>query len=226
MSTQSLFEDVTWDAFRESSLMRQALTHPSCGLADEHGVPVNNQRLEFLGDSVLGMVVADLLYTLYPHEQEGELARRLSALVCGNILVRVAQSIDLGKALILSPNEEENDGRNNPSNLEDACEALIGALYLDGGYETARAFIVEHWKPLAESVQEPPKDPKTALQEWAQGRGLPLPRYDVIETTGPAHAPEFTIRVSVEGQGHAEAKANAKKHAERLAAAALLERIV
>lgn len=223
---QLLFEGVTWGEFRESALVRQALTHPSCGLVDESGIAVNNQRLEFLGDSVLGLVVADVLYGLYPQEQEGELARRFSALVCGQILVQVARSIGLGEALILSANEEENDGRNNPSNLEDACEALIGALYLDGGFETARAFVVAHWLPLAQSVQEPPKDPKTALQEWAQGRGLPLPHYQVMETTGPAHAPEFTIRVSVEGHGYAEAKANAKKYAEREAAALLLERLV
>ncbi len=220
-----LLEGVVWEQLRESPLLRQALTHPSCGKTDK-GVAYNNQRLEFLGDSVLGMVVADMLYRMYPQEQEGELARRFAALVCGDILVQVARSIGLGEALILSESEEENGGRDNPSNLEDACEALIGALYLDGGFAAAHAFIVQHWSERAQSVSEPPKDPKTALQEWAQARGLPLPLYEVVASSGPAHAPRFTIRVSVEGSGYAEAEANAKRYAEREAARLLMEQLV
>jgi len=225
MPDRSFFEGVTWQAFRESPLLKQALSHPSCSQQDAEGFPYNNQRLEFLGDSVLGMLVAEMLYTLYPNEPEGDLARRLSALVCGAVLVDVARSIKLGDALILSQSEEDNQGRDNASNLEDACEALIGALYLDGGLEAARHFVTEHWLERAQSIASPPKDPKTSLQEWAQGRGLPLPHYEVMERTGPAHAPEFTVRVTVQGHGSAEAVANAKKYAEREAARLLLEQL-
>lgn len=216
-----LFENAEWHDFRESELMKLALTHPSCAKVKD-GAPYNNQRLEFLGDAVLGMVVAEMLYQMYPQEQEGELARRLAALVCGSVLVTVAQQIGLGEALILSESEAQHDGRTNPSNLEDACEALIGALYLDGGMDAARQFIYQHWNELARSVTHAPKDPKTALQEWAQARGLPLPLYTVIHEEGPAHAPQFTVRVSVKANGEAEAIASAKRHAERDAAEKLL----
>ena len=216
---------IDWHSYRESPLLTQALTHPSCAKKDAAGLPYNNQRLEFLGDSVLGMVVAEMLYEMYPNEQEGELARRFAGLVCGERLVEIAHSIGLDEALILSDSEEENAGRENPSNLEDACEALIGAIYLDAGFDTARQFIYQHWHGLARSVSEPPKDPKTGLQEWAQGRGLPLPEYKLLKEDGPSHAPEFTIEVSVKGHGSASAMASAKKAAERAAAAELLKEI-
>ncbi|MAR56254.1 MAG: ribonuclease III [Rickettsiales bacterium] len=204
--------------------MLQALTHPSCAQKKD-GLPFNNQRLEFLGDSVLGLLIAELLYTMYPDAPEGELARRFAALVCGETLVAVALSIGLDQALILSDSEEDNDGRHNPSNLEDACEAMIGALFLDGGYDMARQFVHRHWHELALKLNEPPKDPKTTLQEWAQKQGLPLPEYQVIETHGPSHAPVFTIEVTVEKRGSAQAQAKSKKAAERDAAAALLAQV-
>ncbi|NBX03354.1 MAG: ribonuclease III [Alphaproteobacteria bacterium] len=197
------------------ALLHLALTHPS--LAKEQ----SNQRLEFLGDSVLGAVVAHLLYQLFPNEQEGELARRLAALVRGETLTLIAREIDLAAALRLAAGE----ARDNSSNLEDALEALIGAIYLDGGFDAASSFITPRWKPLAEKTIAPPKDAKTALQEWAQGRGLPIPVYSVLETTGPAHAPLFTVEVQVQGQAPTSAQANAKRAAEQLAAAELLERV-
>lgn len=212
---------VDWQQFRGSQLVRRALTHPSCAQKQD-GVPMNNQRLEFLGDSVLGMVVAEILYEMYPAEQEGELARRFSGLVCGERLVQVAQAIGLDEALMLSDSEMDNGGRQNPSNLEDACEALIGAIYLEAGFDVARQFVRQYWYALAQSVSEPPKDPKTALQEWAQGRGLPLPTYTLLKEDGLSHAPEFTIEVSVKGKGSAAATAGSKKAAEREAAALLL----
>lgn len=224
LNDMSDVQHINWKIIRESDLVKQALTHPSrAQTAGEN--PYNNQRLEFLGDSVLGLVIADMLYHMYPNEQEGDLARRLSALVCGERLVEVAHSIGLGETLILSESEEENNGRENPSNLEDACEALIGALYLDGGFDAAKQFIHQHWHDLAKSVNEPPKDPKTELQEWAQQRKLPLPEYEEINREGPAHAPEFTIKVSVANHGDAQATANSKKQAEREAAQALLAKI-
>lgn len=218
------FKDVQWHSLRESKLVKQALTHPSC--AQKSGdAPYNNQRLEFLGDAVLGMLVAEMLYGMYPTEQEGDLARRFSGLVCGERLVEIALSIGLDEALILSGSESENDGRSNASNLEDACEALIGAIYLDAGFEAARQFVHQHWYALAQSVSEPPKDAKTALQEWAQGRGLPLPSYQLLAEDGPSHAPQFTIEVSVKGKGSASATAGSKKAAEREAAGLLMAKL-
>lgn len=204
--------------FRKAELFTQALTHPSLAQAE------NNQRLEFLGDAVLGMVVAKLLYTLYPNENEGELARRHAALVCGSTLAQVASDDGLGAELRMSASEETASGRQNPTNLEDACEALIGALYLDGGIEAAERYITSRWTPLAKLLKIPPKDAKTALQEWAQGRGLPIPIYAVVETSGPAHAPLFTVEAQVEGHAPATANAPSKKAAEQKAAAELLER--
>ncbi len=211
--------------FSDASLLTRALTHRSCAESDASGQPFSNQRLEFLGDAVLGVIIADLLYAIYPYEQEGDLAKRYAALVRGETLAEIAKEVGLGHALILSQSEEDGGGRENPSNLEDACEALIGALYLDGGLKAAETFVHTHWQERAKHTAEPPKDSKTALQEWAQGRGLPLPEYTVIAEVGPSHAPEFTIEVSVQKHGAEQATAGNKKLAERLAADALLERL-
>lgn len=196
-----------------------ALTHPSLNKGK------NNQRLEFLGDAVLGLVVAKLLYEMFPDEQEGELARRLAALVRGETLAVVARDIDLGVAIHMTESEASSGGRNNPTNLEDAMEALLGALYLDGGMVAAENFITPRWRALAQNIAFPPKDAKTALQEWAQARGLPVPTYTMIENTGPAHAPEFTIEARIKNYPPVQAKANAKRNAEQLAAAQLLEQL-
>ena len=205
--------------FNNAELFSQAFKHPSMHKKN------NNQRLEFLGDSVLGLVIAEALYLRYPDEQEGELARRQAALVCGDTLVELAGGMSLGKYLQLSESEAQAGGRATASNLEDACEALIGAIYLDGGLDAAKAWILTHWQPLIESITEPPKDAKTSLQEWAQGRALGLPVYEVVEQSGPAHAPEFIIKVSVADKGSAEAKAGSKKQAEQEAAAKLFEQL-
>ena len=202
-------------SFRDEALLKLALTHPS--LAKGH----SNQRLEFLGDAVLGAIVARILYAMFPTEQEGELARRHAALVRAETLTQIARDIELGDALCIASSEV----RDNASNLEDALEALIGALYLDGGFEAAEAFIVPRFSELAKKVAAPPKDAKTSLQEWAQGRGLPIPSYKLLETVGPAHAPLFTIEASVSGYDTTQAKANSKRAAEQLAAAQLLERL-
>lgn len=200
--------------FQSPSLLKRALTHRSLD-GD------NNQRLEFLGDRVLGLVVAHLLFEQFPNEQEGELARRHAALVNKHTLAEVAVALDLGSHLHLSGGEEASGGRENPSHLEDACEALIGALYLDGGFPAAQAFLERYWKPMLLSIKEPPKDAKTALQEWAQARGLALPDYVEIDRRGPAHAPEFEIEVRV-GENNARAIAGAKRTAEQAAAEKLL----
>jgi ribonuclease-3 len=205
--------------FQDMKLLSCAITHPS--LAGQE----NNQRLEFLGDTVIGLVVARILYDLFPNEQEGELARRQAGLVRGETLAKVAKEIALGEVLKVSLSEIQNGGRDNLSNLEDAFEALIGAIYLDGGIAAVEAFIVPRWRELAKSVTAAPKDAKTALQEWSQGRGLSLPTYKIIETIGSAHAPIFTIEVKVQGYEPASAKASSKRAAQQLAAEILLERL-
>lgn len=202
--------------FGNRDLLLLALTHRSLD-----GTP-SNQRLEFLGDRVLGLAVAHMLFETFPGEQEGELARRHAGLVSKDALAEVAGSLNLGAALRMSESEAVAGGRKNPSHLEDACEALIGALYLDGGMEAAERFIETHWKPMLLSVKTPPKDPKTGLQEWAQARGMALPEYVEIARTGPDHAPEFEIEVRV-GERTARGMASAKRAAEQAAAARLLE---
>lgn len=207
-------------SFKDTSLLELALTHPSANKSQ------NNQRLEFLGDSILGAVIAKLLYDLFPSESEGELARRLAGLVRSETLAQIARSIKLGEKLNIAASEEKLGGRDNTSNLEDALEALIGAIYLDGGMEPAEQFILRHWKKLAETTIAPPKDAKTALQEWAQARGLPVPAYQVKSSTGPAHAPQFTMEVSVNGYPPAEATAASKRAAEQLAASQMLTTLI
>lgn len=207
--------------FRDPSLLTHALTHPSTAKTFAGGA-YNNQRLEFLGDAVLGLCISELLYGMYPAEAEGDLSKRHVALVNGVQLAKVAESLGLGEHMILSQSEEDAGGKALQSNLEDACEALLGAMFLDGGLEAVRVLIETYWKPLAKTNVAPPKDPKTALQEWAQGRGLPLPEYRVVGESGPAHAPHFTIEVKVKGKSPVQAAAGTKKLAERLAAEALL----
>lgn len=205
--------------FKNQKLLELALTHPS--LAKQE----NNQRLEFLGDAVIGLVVARIIYDIFPKEQEGELARRQASLVRGETLAQVARDINLGEALRVATSEIQSGGRDNPSNLEDAMEALLGAIYLDGGLTAVEEFAQPRWKKLAENVRSAPKDAKTALQEWAQGSGLPLPAYVLVETIGSAHSPVFTIEVTVKGYAPVQAKAASKRAAEQVAAGILLERL-
>lgn len=205
--------------FNDIALLTRALTHPSLVRKQ------NNQRLEFLGDAVIGLVVARILYELFPDEQEGELARRRAYLVRGETLTQIARDIALGDALKVASCEIQSRGRGDSSSLEDALEALVGAIYLDGGLARAEDFIVPRWSGLAKSLSKAPKDAKTALQEWAQARGLPLPLYRLVETTGSAHAPVFTIEAVINGYEPATAKAPSKRTAEQLAAGLLLERL-
>jgi ribonuclease III len=211
--------------FADVTLLKRALTHRSTGQALPDGSPFSNQRLEFLGDSVLGLVISEMLYHHFPQEAEGDLSKREVALVNGTTLAQIARELKLGDYLVLAQSEEDHGGRENDSNLEDACEALIGAVYLDQGLEAARSFIHHYWGKRALQMGPPPKDPKTALQEWAQARGLALPSYKLVNETGPAHAPQFTIEVVVEGQTPQSATASNKKVAEREAAEKLLKQL-
>ncbi len=211
-------------AFERRELLERALTHPSDGHGRDDRTD-NYERLEFLGDRVLGLVIADLLFANYPDEREGELARRHTQLVRREALARVASTIGLGAHIQLSASEAETGGRENPSILADCCEAVIAALYLDGGLPAARGFIHEYWIPRMREAREPPTDPKTALQEWAQGRGLPLPHYRVTGRTGADHAPMFEIEVAVEGLAEVTASGRSKRAGENEAAQRMLEAI-
>lgn len=209
--------------FRQPELLEEALTHPSALAARRRAVAF--ERLEFLGDRVLGLVVADMLYRHFAAEPEGDLARRQSALVQRDTLARVARDLGLDEALLLARGEGQAAGRANPAMLADACEALLGAVYADGGLEAAARIIRRHWRPLMAETPAPPRDAKTALQEWAQGRGHPLPVYTILTREGPAHEPSFLIEVSVSGEEPAQGQGKSKRAAEQAAATALLARL-
>ena len=211
--------------FARPELLIQALTHPSMMQGRRQNQSAPYERLEFLGDRVLGLVVADMLFRAFPDEAEGALARRFTALVRRETVARVGLAIGLDARLSMSKGDEESGGRANPSMLADACEAVIGALYADGGYEVAARFVRSRWQGLMNEVLAPPKDAKTALQEWAQGLGKALPVYTTLGTEGPPHDPVFLIGVEVEGAGSASGRGSSKRVAEQAAAAALLEKV-
>jgi ribonuclease III len=218
--------------FVRPALLAEALTHPSAvsqprrqGRRRAAG-PQGYERLEFLGDRVLGLIVADLLWRRHPDEPEGHLTRRMAHLVRREALARVATALGLDRHLVLSRSEAASGAALNPSILADVCEAVLAAIYLDAGFPVAMAFVERWWAPLIAEMEGPPRDPKTALQEWAQARGLGLPAYRVVETTGPDHAPRFTVAARVAESAEASATASSKRAAEAEAAASLLGRLV
>jgi len=207
--------------FEDINFLIKAVTHSSYG--DGQRPTPDNERLEFLGDRVLGLMTASALYH-HSSEAEGTLARRLNALVRKETCAQIARQIGLGEALLLSSAEDRQGGREKLSILGDACEALIAAIYLDGGYKEARIFYDRYWLPiLAEVVKKSAKDPKTELQERAMAVGSSLPEYAIIEQTGPDHRPLFVIEVSVKNIGSAKGTGKSKRDAERFAATHLLE---
>ncbi|HXO92160.1 MAG TPA: ribonuclease III [Stellaceae bacterium] len=218
--------------FVRRELLQEALTHPSALAAERRRdrrrklVKRGYERLEFLGDRVLGLVVADLLWRRFEDEPEGDLTRRHTHLVRREALARVAEAIRLGPYLVLSRAETAAGAAGNPGILADACEALVAAIFVDGGFAAASSFVRRFWEPLIDEMEEPPRDPKTALQEWAQARGLELPAYELVSTSGPDHSPLFTVAASVAGGDRATATASSKRLAEARAAASLLDRLI
>ena len=209
--------------FADRELLERALTHSSVG--DGAKRVSDNERLEFVGDRVLGLLAAERLADLYPKSTEGDLAPRLNALVSRKACALVARAIDLGAALRLSPAETKAGGRDKESILAGGIEALMAALYLEGGLAAARAFFLAQWaEQIADLGLPRPQDSKTALQEWAQAKGKPLPAYAVVERTGPDHAPLFTVEVTVQGLAPAQARGRSRQDAEKAAALALLQR--
>jgi len=207
--------------FADRSLLAEALSHSGLAQGRRAG-PASNERLEFVGDRVLGLVVAEWLIERFPDEREGPLARRLAQLVSEETLAEVAASLGLGALLAVAPGDEKGGVRGRRRALADAAEAVIGAIHLDRGLEAARAFIR---RALADLVPErAPMHPKSALQEWAMGRGLEPPRYTVVAASGPDHAPTFRVRASCAGES-VEAEGATKQAAEKAAAALLLARV-
>ncbi|MEM9099341.1 MAG: ribonuclease III [Pseudomonadota bacterium] len=207
--------------FGNADLLAEALTHSSATSASRP----DNQRLEFLGDRVLGLVIAQALLDTYGAETEGSLAPRLNALVRRETLAEIATEIKLGEHLHLGRSENTSGGRRKAAILADAMEAVIAALYLDAGLEAARRFILTHWRDRLHAPAEAPMDAKTKLQEWAQGNGMTPPNYEIKARTGPDHAPVFTVEAQIETGASAEGTAKSRKQAEQIAAAALLTAI-
>jgi ribonuclease-3 len=215
--------------FKDPARLEEALTHassvrPTTGKGGG-ATRRSYQRLEFLGDRVLGLVVAHLLVERFPEDAEGALTQRHVALVRREALARVAVELGLQRWVNAGASESLPGGGVRPAMLADCCEAVIGAIYLDGGLEPARAFVTRYWEPLVEAMRAPPRDAKMALQEWAQARGLERPSYQVVETAGPAHAMTFTVQASLAGQEPVAASGATKRAAERAAAGLMLERI-
>lgn len=207
---------------KDAKLLEQALTHASVRTGRKS--LGNNERLEFLGDRVLGLVIAAYLHSSMPDMREGDLARRFNRLVCGESCAAIARDIDLGRYLILSESEAQNGGRNKDTILADAIEALLGAIFIDAGFEAAREVIEKLWRVKLKELDITPVDAKSALQEWAQGHGLPLPKYKDISRSGPDHDPQFVSQVLIEGYEPVSGIGSSKRQAQQVAATALLER--
>ncbi len=207
--------------FADIALLEEALTHSSG--ADPGGA--DNERLEFLGDRVLALLATEMLIARFPDLDEGDLAPRLNAMVRGETCAIVARAAGLGPHIRLSASEAGSGGRDKAGILADACEAVIGAIYLDGGLDAARRFVREHWQPMMADLAVAPRDAKTALQEWTQGRGLGMPSYELVGRSGPDHAPSFRVRAAVAVGGReaaAEGEGTSKRAAEQAAAETLL----
>ncbi len=217
--------------FSNPDLLAEAMTHRSAarrapGTSRSLG---SNERLEFIGDRVLGLVIAEWLIERFVAEQEGELGRRLAQLVAQPALATIAEAIGMTEILAVSPGEARAGVKSRATVTADALEAAIGALYLDGGLQAARSFIRRAWEPVLSAQRVPPKDAKSALQEWTLGRGLGLPHYNVVARSGPPHQPIFSVQVRIDGPngtlGEASAEAGSKRVAEHLAAAQLLAQV-
>lgn len=215
---ETLFERLG-HRFTDRGLLKLALTHASRNRKDRH-----YERLEFLGDRVLGLVIAEELYHRNPTHREGNLAVRHSSLVRGDICSAVAKSIELEKFVAVGPAEQQKGVNASPTVLADVMEAVIAAAYIDGGLEAARSMVLRLWDPYLKEKRATRKDAKTFLQEWTLGKSLGIPGYRVISREGPDHAPRFAIEVMVSGKQPARGEGASKRLAEQAAAEAFLIR--
>ena len=206
--------------FRDPAKLDEALTHASVA-GTRRRVTRTNERLEFLGDRVLGLSVAHALVERFPREPEGVLTRRLVALVRTESLVQVATTLGLGRWLETARDADGAGPR--PAMLADCCEAVIGAIYLDGGFAAAQAFVLRHWATLLADAAAPQRDAKSALKEWADARGVAAPAYRIVERAGPDHAATFTVELRLGDHPPQSASAATKRAAEQAAAAKLLQ---
>ena len=213
--------------FAKRAVLATAFTHVSALNPAKRHRADSYQRMEFLGDHVLGLVVSDMLYQAFPRADEGELSKRLADLVRKETCADVAKSLGLGEDIKLGAVGNANsEARLRESVLGDICEAVIGAIYIDGGYPAAAAFVEKHWTERMHKHRRPMRDAKTALQEWAQSKGLPTPVYREVERTGPHHDPQFRVAVSLPGLEPAEGVGGSKRAADKSAALSMLAREV
>lgn len=217
----SQFEARIGYRFNDPELLIRALTHSSISSATRP----DNQRLEFLGDRVLGLVISEALFKADVSASEGQLAPRFNALVRKETCGEVARQIDLGAVLKLGRSEMVSGGRRKLGLLADGMEAVIAAVYLDGGHDAARDLVLRLWGQRVRAVKDDARDAKTSLQEWAQARALPPPVYVELSRTGPDHAPVFKIEAKLENGEVEAASAPTKRQAEQIAAKALLKRL-
>lgn len=205
--------------FKDQNLLKRALTHTSISHEKSY------ERLEFLGDRILGAIVADLVFNHFPDDAEGKLSKRFTGMVCSGTLAKVALRADLDKYIIMARAELSSGGRKKQSILADVCESVIAALYLDGGMQIATEFVEKHWLPLINEMGDPPSDSKTDLQELTQSMGKGIPIYTLVKTEGPDHAPLFTVEVRLEGFPSQKGQGPSKRIAEQNAAKDLLKYI-
>ncbi|MEL6597714.1 MAG: ribonuclease III [Pseudomonadota bacterium] len=216
-----VFESRLGHQFARPELLVRAVTHASMSTPNRS----DNQRLEFLGDRVLGLVMAEAVLLADMSAAEGQLAPRFNALVRKETCADVAREIGLGDVLKLGRSEMLSGGRRKEALLGDAMEAVIAAVYRDGGFEAARKVVTQLWGDRVTTVEADARDPKTALQEWVQARGQQPPKYAIAKRTGPDHAPQFVIEVTLQSGEAAQAEAGSKRHAEQAAARTLLTRL-
>jgi ribonuclease III len=209
--------------FADPNLLTTAITHVSA-LKPQRKRGDSYQRLEFLGDHVLGLIVSDMLYRAFPNADEGEMSKRLADLVRKESCADVAKSLGLTDDIKLGAVGAGASARLRKSVLGDICEAVIGAIFLDGGYAAAAAFVERNWTERMRKPRQPLRDPKTVLQEWAQGKGLPTPVYREVERTGPHHDPQFRVAVDLPGLAPAEGVGGSKRAAEKVAASVMIAR--
>lgn len=221
--TDGVLETRLGHVFSDKSMLDRALTHIS-GATSREGRLGSYQRLEYLGDRVLGLAIASFLMDAYPTADEGELSRRLAELVRAETCAEVAVAMELGPYIRLGAGEASSGGRRKAAILADVCESVIGAVYLDAGYEPAKALVERFWRERLLEPRRPLRDAKTELQEWAQGRGLAAPVYREISRTGPDHNPQFVVAVTVDGVDDVEGAGRSKRAAEQAAAEAMLQR--
>lgn len=205
--------------FQRPELLELALTHRS------YSGKQNNERLEFLGDSLLNFIIGEALFERFPHAREGQLSRLRASLVKGTTLTKIAQTLELGPFLLLGPGELKTGGSRRDSILADSVEAIIGAIYLDGGMEACKARVLEWFGPRLQtlSLDDTVKDNKTRLQEWLQGQKLPLPAYNILDVSGSSHSQSFVVECVVTDAGlRFEGKGHSRRQAEQMAAGLML----